>query len=142
MIARENIRNFCIIAHVFEGPRVRAPHDHGPSWAIYGQVEGTTNMTEFAKVEPPTGGRPGKVEPVKSYDLEPGMAVAYDVGDLHAPVDRLFELKVIRLHLSPNLVHKGLGGPLVPSSGDKEQLWLAIALVERDRRTDFTADPG
>lgn len=87
---------FCIIAHVFEGPRVREPHDHGPSWAIYGQVEGTTNMTEFHKVEPPSKGRPGKVKAMKSYDLEPGMAVAYDVGDLHAPV-REASTKLLRI---------------------------------------------
>ncbi|RZV43604.1 MAG: hypothetical protein EX269_12945 [Acidimicrobiales bacterium] len=87
---------FCIIAHVFEGPRVRDPHDHGPSWAIYGQIEGTTNMTEFRVVEPPTAGKPGKVEAVKNYDLEPGMAVAYDVGDLHAPV-RNATTKLLRI---------------------------------------------
>ena len=77
---------FCIIAHVFEGPRVRDPHDHGPTWAIYGQVEGTTNMTEFRVVQKPTARKPGNVEATKTYDLEPGMAVAYDIGVLHAPV--------------------------------------------------------
>lgn len=77
---------FCIIAHVFKGPRVRDPHDHGPSWAIYGQVEGTTKMTESRLLEKPADGKPGKVEPAKACDLKPGMAVAYDVGVLHAPV--------------------------------------------------------
>lgn len=87
---------FCIIAHVFKGARVRDPHDHGPSWAIYGQVEGTTKMTEYRLLEKPTDRKPGKVEPVKTYDLNPGMAVAYDVGVLHAPV-RDATTKLIRL---------------------------------------------
>lgn len=77
---------FCIIAHVYKDASVRNPHDHGPSWAIYGQVEGVTEMTEFRLVEKPKDGRPGKAEPVKTYNLEPGMAVAYEPGKLHAPV--------------------------------------------------------
>src|SRR5262245_19211633 len=28
---------FCILAHVNQGARESKPHDHGPSWAIYGQ---------------------------------------------------------------------------------------------------------
>src|SRR5207253_864219 len=28
---------FCILAHVYRGARESAPHDHGHSWAIYGQ---------------------------------------------------------------------------------------------------------
>src|SRR3954471_6615206 len=35
---------FCILAHVYEGARESAPHDHGPSWAIYGQARGETLM--------------------------------------------------------------------------------------------------
>ena len=87
---------FCIIAHVYEGARVRDPHDHGPSWAIYGQVEGVTEMTEFRLLEKPADGKPGKVEAVKTYNLEPGMAVAYDVGVLHAPV-RYAGTRLIRI---------------------------------------------
>ena len=30
---------FCIIAHVYLGARTSPPHDHGPSWAIYGQAK-------------------------------------------------------------------------------------------------------
>lgn len=77
---------FCIIAHAYNNARIRDPHDHGPSWAIYGQVEGTTEMTEYRLLEKPKDGQPGKVEAVKTYDLKPGMAVAYEPGKLHAPV--------------------------------------------------------
>ncbi len=76
---------FCILSHVYEGAKDSSPHDHGPSWAIYGQVDGTTEMTDWALLEPPKDGEPGKVELVETYTLEPGMARVYGVGDLHSP---------------------------------------------------------
>ena len=76
---------FCIVAHVYEGPKASNPHDHGPTWAIYGQVEGVTEMTEWRMLEPPANGAPGKVEKVKTYDLKPGMAKKYLTGQLHSP---------------------------------------------------------
>src|SRR5437764_5983669 len=53
--------HFCILAHVYKGARNSAPHDHGPSWAIYSQVSGVTEMTDWELVENPRDGRPGKV---------------------------------------------------------------------------------
>lgn len=76
---------FCILAHVHHGARESAPHDHGPAWAIYGQARGETVMTDWDLVEPATEDKPGKVRVAKEYTLTPGMAFAYDVGDLHSP---------------------------------------------------------
>lgn len=76
---------FCILAHVFEGAQGSAPHDHGPSWAIYGQAEGITTMTDWEKLEEPRGDEPGKVRQSKVYDLSPGVAYLYNEGDLHSP---------------------------------------------------------
>ncbi len=50
---------FCILAHVYEGAKGSNPHDHGPSWAIYGQAEGVTEMTEWRKLKAPEGDEPG-----------------------------------------------------------------------------------
>src|SRR6476619_5248025 len=36
---------FCILAHRYTDAKKGAPHDHGPSWAIYGQVDGETLMS-------------------------------------------------------------------------------------------------
>ncbi len=88
--------DFCILAHVYKGASSAPPHDHGPAWAIYGQATGQTEMTEYDLVSPPSDGAPGKVKPAKSYMLEPGMAVAYKVGDLHAP-KREDETRLIRM---------------------------------------------
>jgi predicted metal-dependent enzyme (double-stranded beta helix superfamily) len=76
---------FCILAHVYEGARESAPHDHGPSWAIYGQARGETLMNDWAIVEPPRDGKPGTVRHVRAYRLTPGMAHVYNEGDVHSP---------------------------------------------------------
>jgi len=76
---------FCILAHVYHGPKASQPHDHGPAWAIYGQVEGTTVMTEWECLEKPKGGEPGKVRKKKSYEMKRGDAYVYNEGALHSP---------------------------------------------------------
>jgi len=77
---------FTILGHRHEGVRQEvAPHDHGPSWAIYGQARGETKMTDFAMVEPATEAKPGKARPVREYRITPGIAHLYNEGELHAP---------------------------------------------------------
>ncbi len=39
---------FCILAHAYQGAKASAPHDHGPSWAIYGQARGETEMSDWS----------------------------------------------------------------------------------------------
>ncbi len=76
---------FCILAHVYRGAKDSRPHDHGPTWAIYGQASGQTVMTDWALVEPASEGRPGKVRKLREYTLGPGQACVYNEGDLHSP---------------------------------------------------------
>lgn len=76
---------FCILAHVYRGAKDSAPHDHGPSWAIYGQASGETIMSDWALVEAAAEERPGKVRHLRDYALSPGDAHVYNEGDLHAP---------------------------------------------------------
>ncbi len=87
---------FCICAHVYDGARAGDPHDHGPTWAIYGQAEGETEMSDWKIVQPPNGDNPGKVEKVRSYRLTPGDAHIYQAGDIHAPL-RDGPTKLIRI---------------------------------------------
>jgi len=76
---------FCILGHVFHGAKESQPHDHGPTWAIYGQAEGETIMTDWALVAPASEEEPGKVRRVRDYKLSPGAAYVYNEGDLHSP---------------------------------------------------------
>jgi hypothetical protein len=77
--------HFCILAHVYKGAKSSSPHDHGPSWAIYGQAVGVTEMTDWRLVEKPKEGKPGKVAKVRTYEMTPGMAHHYGEGVLHSP---------------------------------------------------------
>jgi hypothetical protein len=87
---------FCILAHVNHGARESKPHDHGPSWAIYGQAQGETIMSDWALVEPASEDKPGRVQLVREYRLSPGMAHVYNEGDLHSP-RRTGSTKLIRV---------------------------------------------
>jgi hypothetical protein len=77
---------FCIVGHVEHDSRQSRPHDHGPTWAIYGQAAGETVMTDWVIVSPPPGeGLPGKARRVRDYLLTPGSAHVYNEGDVHSP---------------------------------------------------------
>src|SRR5215471_13942121 len=76
---------FCILAHSYNGAKESQPHDHGPSWAIYGQARGETMMSDWTVLEPATKDKAGKVRRAREYPLKPGMAKVYNVGDVHSP---------------------------------------------------------
>jgi hypothetical protein len=76
---------FCICAHVNRDAREANPHDHGSSWAIYGQAFGETEMSDWEVIEPASEGNPGKVRRARVYALKPGMAHIYNEGDVHSP---------------------------------------------------------
>lgn len=76
---------FCILAHVYGDAKTSSPHDHGPSWAIYAQARGETEMTDFELVSAASPDTAGTVRATRSYQLRPGDAHVYNEGDLHAP---------------------------------------------------------
>lgn len=76
---------FCVLAHNYKGAKESPPHDHGPSWAIYGQAAGETEMTDYELVEKATPEKPGKARALRTYKLTPGQAYLYNEGDLHSP---------------------------------------------------------
>jgi len=94
---------FCICGHVYGGPANGAPHDHGSSWAIYGQAVGVTEMTDWRVVRQGAGAEPTLVEPVRTYAMHPGDARLYDMGDVHSP-RREAPVKLIRIE-GKNLDH-------------------------------------
>ena len=94
---------FCICGHVYDGPAHGKPHDHGESWAIYGQAEQTTDMTDWKIVEAGDGRKPSLVEPVRTYTMKPGDQHLYDVHDVHSP-RRDGPCKLIRIE-GKNLDH-------------------------------------
>jgi hypothetical protein len=87
---------FCILAHHYRGAKDSPPHDHGPSWAIYGQAVGETMMNDYELLEKATEDKPGKVRRTRSYRLTPGVAYVYNEGDLHSP-HRTDSTRLIRI---------------------------------------------
>ncbi len=76
---------FCILAHRYTDARKGPPHDHGHSWAIYGQADGETLMSDWALVQAPAPGQLGQVRKLREYTLTPGVAHVYNEGEMHAP---------------------------------------------------------
>jgi hypothetical protein len=95
---------FCICGHVNPGAAKSAPHDHGMSWAIYGQAVGETVMTDWLIVKRAQEGQPALVREAQSYAMRPGDARLYDVGDVHSP-RRESATKLIRIE-GRNLDHE------------------------------------
>ena len=77
-------QGFVVLAHCNPKPHKSPPHDHGSSWAVYGQAVKYTDMSEFRRLDGGQGAGEAKLEKVKSYRLEPGHAGVYDVGAIHA----------------------------------------------------------
>jgi predicted metal-dependent enzyme (double-stranded beta helix superfamily) len=87
---------FCILAHQYKGAKESPPHDHGPSWAIYGQARGETAMSDWELIEPASAEKAGKVKKKREYKLTPGVAHVYNEGDLHSP-SRAGPTRLIRI---------------------------------------------
>jgi predicted metal-dependent enzyme (double-stranded beta helix superfamily) len=77
-------QGFQILAHINDKARVSPPHDHGESWAIYGQAKEYTDMIEWECAQ--DGGDPkhAKLTPIKKYRLTPGHAGIYQDGTIHS----------------------------------------------------------
>jgi predicted metal-dependent enzyme (double-stranded beta helix superfamily) len=73
---------FQVLAHINDKARVSPPHDHGASWAIYGQATHYTDMIEWERADDGSG--QAKLKPVKKYRLLPGHAGIYQDGTIHS----------------------------------------------------------
>ncbi len=74
---------FQVLAHINDKARVSPPHDHGASWAIYGQATHYTEMTEWQRADDGSSGK-AKLKPAKKYRLLPGHAGIYQDGKIHS----------------------------------------------------------
>ncbi|MGH8735818.1 MAG: hypothetical protein ACREVC_00460 [Burkholderiales bacterium] len=75
---------FEVLAHVNEKSRKSPPHDHGASWAIYGQAIGYTDMTEYRRADDGSNREQAKLEQTRSYRLKPGEVGIFAGSAIHA----------------------------------------------------------
>jgi predicted metal-dependent enzyme (double-stranded beta helix superfamily) len=75
---------FQILAHINDKARVSPPHDHGNSWAIYGQAAGHTDMIEYERVDSGADPDHAQLRVKRRYRLNPGEAGTFQDGAIHA----------------------------------------------------------
>lgn len=75
---------FQVLAHINDKARVSPPHDHGESWAIYGQATKYTDMTEWEREDDGKDPKHAKLKVKTKYRLTPGKAGIYQDGDIHS----------------------------------------------------------
>ncbi len=76
--------DFHVLAHIYENGTQSPPHDHGPSWAIYGQAVLDTDMIVWNRKDDGSVDGHAVVEPAESYTLEPGMVGVFHPGQIHS----------------------------------------------------------
>jgi hypothetical protein len=75
---------FQVLAHINDKARVSPPHDHGASWAIYGQATKYTEMTEWERLDNGADEAHAELRPTRKYRLMPGQAGIYQDGTIHS----------------------------------------------------------
>ena len=75
---------FQVLAHINDKARVSPPHDHGASWAIYGQATQYTDMIEWEREDNGADPKHAQLKPAKKYRLNPGHAGIYQDGKIHS----------------------------------------------------------
>ena len=83
-IFRDPEMGFVVLAYNMDAPRVSPPHDHGRSWAAYGQVAAHTDMTVWQRGGDAREAGHAKLTVAKQYRLKPGQAGLYQPGDIHS----------------------------------------------------------
>ena len=74
---------FIVYAHIQDKGRKSPPHDHGSSWAIYGQAKKFTDMTEWRRLDDKSKDGYAEIKTTRSYRLEPGMAGKFGPHEIH-----------------------------------------------------------
>jgi len=84
LLYEDKALGFQILAHINDKARVSPPHDHGASWAIYGQATKYTDMIEWEREDDGADPSHAKLRPEKKYRLNPGQAGIYQDGKIHS----------------------------------------------------------
>ena len=74
---------FIVYAHNIKVGRTSPPHDHGASWAVYGQARKYTDMTEYRRLDDHSKPGHAEIEETKKYRLDFGMAGKFGPHAIH-----------------------------------------------------------
>ena len=84
VLYEDSALGFQVLAHVMNNARTGGPHDHGASWAIYGQAVGHTDMTEYRRLDDGSEDGKAEIEIDRDYRLVRGQAGIFDDGKIHS----------------------------------------------------------
>ena len=81
---RDAETGFNVLVHVYEEGKKGPPHDHGRSWAVYGQAAEWTDMTLWKRKD--DGAQEGfaDLDEAETFRLTPGQAGTFEIGDIHS----------------------------------------------------------
>lgn len=83
LLYRDEATGFLVLAHVQPPGKSGAPHDHGASWAVYGNARGRTDMTEYRRINGAQEAH-AVLRPEARYSIQAGQTRAYPSGAIHA----------------------------------------------------------
>ena len=75
---------FQVLAHVYDEGKDSPPHDHGTSWAVYGQAVKHTDMKVWRRTDSGEDAAHAEVEVERTYRLDPPMAGTFEPGQIHS----------------------------------------------------------
>jgi hypothetical protein len=84
-------------------PNVFSPHDHGPYWVVYGVYTGEVEIRTYKRVDDLSEAGKARLEVLDTHRLTPGVARAYQVGEIHSTHDYTAEQGVVLRFLSADL---------------------------------------
>ena len=85
-VYRDPDLGFNVLVHAYADGKSGPPHDHGDSWAVYGQAVGHTIMTTWKRLDDSSTEGRAKLEKDQTYRLDPGMAGIFEPKDIHSIV--------------------------------------------------------
>lgn len=83
-IYRDAETGFNVLVHVYEAGKTGPPHDHGRSWAVYGQAAEWTDMTLWTRKDDGSQDGFAALEEERTFRLNPGEAGTFEVGQIHS----------------------------------------------------------
>jgi predicted metal-dependent enzyme (double-stranded beta helix superfamily) len=83
-IYKDDETGYNVLVHIYEKGKSGPPHDHGKSWAVYGQAEGWTDMTIWKRLDDGKDDSKAELTKENTFRLEPGMAGKFEVGQIHS----------------------------------------------------------
>lgn len=74
----------CVLLHRYDRDGGGTPHDHGASWAVYGQARECTAIKVFERLDGGTGEGDADLEVRQEFSMTAGKAALFDVGVIHS----------------------------------------------------------